>query len=100
MKQPDTSLGSSPLADFRGDNSDSSAAAMQASHEGFQFYADGNFEAAYRRFELASSTPSLSMLIGRAKKQPSGLARTGLNSVRVDWAGELIILINCGRLVP
>ena len=52
--QRDTSLGASPLADFKGDEPDATAAAMQASHEGFQFYADGNFEAACRKFEQAS----------------------------------------------
>lgn len=52
--QPDASLGASPLADFKGESSGSEAAAMQASHEGFQFYADGNFEAACRKFEQAS----------------------------------------------
>lgn len=51
----DTSLGASPLADFNGgDSADAVNAAMQASHEGFQFYADGNFEAACRKFEQAS----------------------------------------------
>ncbi len=53
-QQPDASLGASPLADFKGEDSGSVAAAMQASHEGFQFYADGNFEAACRKFEQAS----------------------------------------------
>lgn len=54
LPRPDNSMGASPLADFNGGDADAASAAMQASHEGFQFYADGNFEAACRKFEQAN----------------------------------------------